>query len=284
MTFGSLFAGVGGFDLGFERAGLRCAWQVEIAESCRSVLEDRWPDVRRLGDVREFPPPAWERCECCEDVICTRHGIHLSDCDCPGIEAWAERNADPYSEPDIEAWRVDVICGGFPCQDVSNAGKREGIDGERSGLWSEYVRVLGVLRPRFAVVENTAGLSVRGFDRVLGDLAEAGFDAEWATLPAGAFGAAHRRERLFVVAYAAGLGLEGRITAEGALQEPTPALDHLHDWPAVSEPFGIRTFDGVPAGVDRINALGNAVVPHVAEWLGRRLRASPSGGVGVSPS
>jgi DNA (cytosine-5)-methyltransferase 1 len=106
--------------------------------------------------------------------------------------------------------RVDVICGGFPCQDISDAGKRAGIDGERSGLWSEYARIVGILRPRFVVVENVAALLGRGMGRVLGDLAALGYDAEWSTLRASDIGAPHRRERVFIVAYAGRLGGERR--------------------------------------------------------------------------
>lgn len=157
MTFGSLFSGIGGFDLGFERAGLRCAWQVEIDPFCQRVLAKHWPEVPRHGDIKTFPP-----------------------------------------EGD---WSVDIICGGFPCQDISNAGKREGIDGERSGLWSDMLRVIRVVRPRYVVVENVAALASRGLDRVLGDLAASGFDAEWEVLPAAAFGAPHIRERVFILAY-----------------------------------------------------------------------------------
>jgi DNA (cytosine-5)-methyltransferase 1 len=121
MTFGSLFAGIGGFDLGFERAGLFCKWQVEVNEFCQRVLAKHWPDTRRHDDVRTFPPN------------------------------------------ESRAWKVDVICGGFPCQDISVAGRGAGIaEGTRSGLWSEYARIIRVLRPRFVVVENVPALLIRG--------------------------------------------------------------------------------------------------------------------------
>src|SRR5262249_16380197 len=97
---------------------------------------------------------------------------------------------------------VDVLCGGFPCQDISNAGKREGIDGERSGLWSEMARIIGLVRPRYVVVENVSALLGRGMGRVLGDLAACGYDAEWDCIPASAVGAPHRRDRVWIVAYA----------------------------------------------------------------------------------
>jgi len=160
LTFGSLFAGIGGIDLGFERAGLQCKWQVEINPYGRSILARHWPNVRQWDDVRTWP------------------------------------------QPDTES--VDVIVGGFPCQDISNSGHRVGIGGERSGLWSEFARIIRDIGPRYVVVENVAALAVRGLDVVLRDLAILGFDAEWGVLPACAMGAPHTRERLFIVANAKG--------------------------------------------------------------------------------
>ena len=104
LTFGSLFAGIGGFDLGFERAGMVCKWQVEIDDYANRVLRKHWPDVRRWPDVR----------------------------------TWPQQDTEP----------VDVICGGFPCQDISYAGRGAGLEGERSGLFFESVRVVRELRPR----------------------------------------------------------------------------------------------------------------------------------------
>lgn len=156
-TMGSLFAGIGGFDLGFERAGFEIAWQVEIDPYCRKVLERHFPHAQRFSDVRE----------------CGAHNL----------------------KP------VDVLCGGFPCQDISNAGKRAGIEGESSGLWSEYARIIGELRPRFVVVENVAALLGRGMGRVLGDLAEIGYDADWEIVSAADVGAPHLRERVWILAY-----------------------------------------------------------------------------------
>jgi DNA (cytosine-5)-methyltransferase 1 len=101
--------------------------------------------------------------------------------------------------------RVDVLCGGFPCQDISIAGKGAGLAGARSGLWSEYARIVGELRPGIVLVENVAALVVRGLDRVLCDLAALGYDALWFTLRASDVGAPHLRERLFIVAYPHGL-------------------------------------------------------------------------------
>ena len=157
LTFGSLFAGIGGFDLGFERAGFQCKWQVEIDDYANKILERHWPDVHRERDIRQ----------------CGRHNLE----------------------------RVDCIIGGFPCQDISYAGKGAGLDGARSGLFFEAIRLVCQLRPRAVVLENVAGLLTRGLDRVLGTLAEIGFDAEWHCIPAAAVGAPHIRDRVFILAY-----------------------------------------------------------------------------------
>lgn len=243
MRFGSLFTGIGGFDLGFERAGMQCAWQVERDQDCLRWLEKHWPDVPRYADVVKFCRRIYDCDPVTEDgeVWCPRCDMEFGDCECIGTDQLVDE-CGGYP---------DVICGGFPCQDVSNAGKR----------------------PAYVVVENTAGLSVRGMQRVLGDLAGSGYDAEWEMLPASAFGAVHRRERLFIVAYTAGNGLEGRDQAERVMQVPVEALDHAGHWPVLSEPFGLRGADGLSGGMDelkaRVNALGNAVCPQVAEWIGK---------------
>jgi DNA (cytosine-5)-methyltransferase 1 len=104
---------------------------------------------------------------------------------------------------------VDVLCGGFPCQDISLAGRGAGLAGERSGLWREFARLIGELRPRYVLVENVPALTSRGLDVVLADLAACGFDAEWDHLPASAFGAPHRRDRIWLVAYPGAVVLAG---------------------------------------------------------------------------
>ena len=232
MTFGSLFAGIGGFDLGFERAGMTCKWQVEIDDYARRVLARHWPDVRRHDDVRTFPP-----------------------------------------EP-IDDWRVDVICGGFPCQDISPCGTKLGLDGERSGLWREYARIVRVLMPRFVVVENSSEIVGRGLDVVLKDLAACGYDAEWQVLSACMFGAPHARERLFLVAYPNESSLRTSRTAEGKAASTrlhecgVSSARRLENWWSIQpEPCSVAY--GVPGIVDRLRGFGNAVVPQVAEYVGR---------------
>jgi DNA (cytosine-5)-methyltransferase 1 len=284
MTYGSLFSGCGGLDLGLTRAGMECRFQVEIDPSCRRVLAKHWPDVPRWDDVKTFPPVP------------------------------------------LEDWSVDLICGGFPCQDISIAKHRAaGLDGERSGLWSEFVRIIRGLRPGYVLVENSPAMLARGMGRVLGDLAALGYDAEWACLPAAAFGAPHIRDRLFLLAYPvreqpepAGAGgdvarpagphegeahqrqrlrdaavdrgqalpVAGRPRLAARIGQPELAdfartVGRAH-WGA--EPRVGRVADGVPAGLDRLRALGNAVVPQIAEWLGRCILAADPGPMTREPS
>ena len=174
-----LFSGIGGFSLGLERAGMKTVAFCEIEPFPRAVLRKHWPEVPIYEDV------------------CT---------------LTAERLA-------ADGIAVDVICGGFPCQDISYAGKGAGLAGERSGLWREYARLIGEIRPRFVIVENVAALLSRGLGDVLADLAALGFDAEWHCIPASALGAHHRRDRIWIVAHA----LRGREGAPEA--EHQPALD-----------------------------------------------------------
>lgn len=160
-----LFSGIGGFSLGLERTGgFETVAFCEIEKFPRHVLAKHWPYVPCYRDVRELT---------------------------------AERLA-------ADGIAVDVICGGFPCQDISTAGKGAGLAGERSGLWSEIARLAGELRPRYVIVENVAALLGRGLGTVLGDLASLGYDAEGHCIPASYVGAPHRRDRVWIVAYAAG--------------------------------------------------------------------------------
>jgi DNA (cytosine-5)-methyltransferase 1 len=263
MTFGSLFAGIGGFDLGLERAGMTCKWQVEIDDYASRVLAKHWPDVPRHGDVRTFPT--------------------------------ADRD-----------WSVDLICGGFPCQDISVAGRKQGLSGKRSGLWYEYARVIGELRPKYVIVENVAALLTRGMDDVLGTLAALGYDAEWHVIPASAVGAPHRRERVWIVAYpnrerrhemplcqpvassesciagyvshqARGSNVahadyegEPNVPLDAVSRRGVPEPARGHQW-WVTEPDVGRVAHGVPSRVDRLRGLGNAVVPQVVEVIGRAI-------------
>ena len=297
VSFGSLFAGIGGLDLGFERAGWRCAWQVERDEFCTRVLEKHWPSVPRFSDVREVGAANLER--------------------------------------------VDLVCGGFPCQPWSSAGKRGGTDDDRH-LWPEMARIVSELRPRWVVGENVLGLFGPQLDSCAADLEGEGYTVWPVVLPACGFDAPHRRERIFILGYAddrceptesvndeasrlssvgAGRPLNvadaagkrrnpARSTGEKVFeskteQRPSRCNRNVADAdsagsqrrnsgelrecscerssressasePAAaaiwkSEPGLGRVADGVPRRVDRLKSLGNAVVPQVAEFIGRML-------------
>lgn len=251
MRFGSLFSGIGGFDLGFERAGMTCAWQVEIDDFCNRVLEKHWPNVPRFRDVRDVG-----------------------------------RN-------NLES--VDVICGGFPCQDVSLAGNRLGLEGKRSTLWSEFYRIICEIRPRWVVIENVPGLlssdDGRFFAKILRELSEGGYDAEWRIISASDVGAPHIRERLWIVAYANGKYITDSIwqrnsdtsiewTEKGFWSSDwvksklvSRVSEILYRWEeySIHQPVFVRVDDGVPDVLDRLHSLGNALVPQVAELIGKRL-------------
>jgi DNA (cytosine-5)-methyltransferase 1 len=247
LSVGSLFAGIGGFDLGFARAGFDISWQVEIDPFCRAVLERHWPEVRRYEDVRR-------------------------------VHAYGGFDAGPCADC-LSA--VDVLVGGFPCQDVSYAGGGAGLDGIRSGLWGEMRRLVRELRPRYVVVENVAGLLPRGLGRVLGDLAGIGYDAEWSCVSACAVGAPHVRRRVFLVAYPDGEHGRARLWHSDA---PTVRALQAFDgfarartgWQArLADPSTLYGgADGVPDGLDRNHAIGNAIVPAIAEWIAQRLLAA----------
>ena len=300
LSIGSLFAGIGGLELGLEWAGLgRTVWQVERDRFCRAVLAKHWPSAdRSVTDVREATGLQW----------------------------------------------VDVICGGFPCQDVSSAGKRKGLTGEKSGLWFVFRDVVGVMRPRVAVVENVASGKGKWLCRVRTDLHALGYRTRALQVSASDVGAPHQRRRVFVVAYANGGNLRqqpgrgcresrpgeavarqpregvGQANSHCAGREQQRGSGLLDDWaPCGDDPDGRdrergvalgyerefveaqprlgRVSDGIPRGVDRwpagreekqqmwepprvidhrpddrrnrLRALGNAVVPQCAVVVGR---------------
>jgi len=215
---------------------MECAWQVEIDELCRQILSAHWPNVLRYKDVKNV-------------------GRNLES--------------------------VDLICGGFPCQPVSQAGKGKAQDDER-WLWPEFFRILCELRPPYVFVENVTSLLGRGMGEVLGDFSQVGYDAEWQTIPAACFGAPHLRARVYLVAYRSEIGWLTPQVFSGITDQEIPQPDQ--GWRTVHTRRGnggaIRVFpdtdllrvdDGFPTELDkaRVAALGNAVVPIVAEWIGR---------------
>lgn len=283
LKVGSLFAGIGGFDLGLERTGgFETAWFCEIEKYPTKILNQRWPGVPVYPDITKLKG---------EEV-----------------------------EP------IDILTGGFPCQDISAAGRGEGIQGSRSSLWFEFARIIGELRPRYVIAENSPLLKTRGLNTVLGSLAALGYDAEWDCVPARAFGAPHQRDRIWIVAYPegdrrpaprltertrtpgetaadpGGAGLQGRPVpgSDGAevarcgdscgcrplggvpthanyeragrgcqREKASASPGSSYEWPA--EPGLPRVDDGVPDRVDRIKCLGNALIPPIPEWIGHRI-------------
>lgn len=176
---------------------------------------------------------------------------------------------------------ADVICGGFPCQDISVAGKQAGIkQGTRSGLFYELIRVIRLVRPKYVVMENVAAIIANGLGVVLGELAEAGYDCEWACIRASDLGACHKRDRWWLVAYSNSKGLQG-FGGEGQLRKAGEEKPACWDpgnamlspvWRGyISEPVLHRGNDGLSNRVDRIRALGNSVVPQVAAIPLRRV-------------
>lgn len=177
---------------------------------------------------------------------------------------------------DGKLWRgvVDVVSGGFPCQDISLAGKGKGITGERSGLWKEFARIIGEVRPPYAFIENSPALIIRGLDVVLSDLAAHGYDAQWLCLSAAQCGAPHVRDRIWILAYADSHRRQTHTDQkeiclssyrEGCARL-TGAVGYAREWPG-TRPSGISPMgvdDGMAFTVDRIKALGNGQVPRVA--------------------
>ena len=272
LTVGSLFSGIGGLDLGLERAGMRVAWQSEIDPYACKVLAKHWPEVPNHGNIKEID---WRRVE-----------------------------------------PVDVICGGYPCQPFSTAGKRRGEEDPRH-LWPWVREAISQLRPRYAILENVRGHLSLGGTTVLGEIAAFGYDAEWRVVSAASVGANHRRDRIIIVAYPndAGSGTsrrgdksqgasceqerqkhsQRRISGCSASMADTDGKQLGVDWSQVdvgqtdrsrvydrarqegydgwkwweTEPDVGRVANGVPNRVDRLRGLGNAVVPQVAEVIGR---------------
>jgi len=245
-----LFSGIGGFSLGLERTGgFETAAFCEIEPFPRRVLAKHWPGVPCYEDVRTLTA--------------------------------ARLAADGITG-------IDVITGGFPCQDLSVAGKQRGMgEGTRSGLWSECIRLVGELQPSFAIFENVSNL-LSGpteqpggwFSTVLSDLAGAGYDAEWADIPASYIGAWHRRGRVWILAYPNEISRQQGRTAEPILRQSYVSKQSaraFEKWPGrpnLPAPTLCGTADGIPNRVDRLAALGNAVVPHIPELIGHAILAA----------
>jgi DNA (cytosine-5)-methyltransferase 1 len=244
MNVLSLFAGVGGLELGLERAGMTVVGQVELDPYCRRVLARHWPGVPQHDDVRTAP------------------------------EWWANAPRPV----------VDMVCGGFPCQPFSLAGFQLGIDDERWmwPAMARVIRAVRPRYVLMENVSNLVRDRV-AFGIVLGDLAARGFDAEWAVLHATEFGAPTPRERVYLLAYPQGVdGIPWDLLEQSGVRRPSFATRGLlgldppqRRWAAgewlAREPRVDRLVDGVPSQVDRLRVIGNAVVPAITEEIGRQV-------------
>ena len=270
MTHGSLFSGIGGIDLGFEWAGIETKWQVEIDDYCRKLLSKRFPDAKQFKDIRDIYRFTDEYRDVYGDrevMWCDRHDLDFADCECVGCSQW-----DDEMEP------VDIISGGFPCTDISQTKRgAKGLEGEKSGLWTEMRRIIGLLRPKFVLIENVPMLTIRGGPRVIADLTEIGYDAEWQIVGADDVGAWHRRKRIWIIAYPNGSMLERYTWDENSNKGWSDKIGRNGEgyWTSTWIETASRLCgknDGVPNRVDRLKGIGNAVVPHIPYIIGKRLK------------
>ncbi len=200
MNYLDLFSGIGGFAIGAHNAGWRFDkhYFSEVDEYAIKVYRRRFPDAIPLGDITKID------------------GKALADSASTRLQAeWQQGTQQGFHVDSSSSW---LITGGFPCTDISVAGKGAGITGRQSGLWFEMWRIIRELRPRYVIIENVAALTFRGLPRVLSSLAEIGYDAEWTDIRASDLGAPHRRERIWIVAYPGSERCEERQRAESVRQ------------------------------------------------------------------
>jgi DNA (cytosine-5)-methyltransferase 1 len=233
MKHGSLFSGIGGFDLAAEWMGWENVFQVEIDKYCTKVLEKNFPNTKRYGDIKEFDGTKYR-----------------------GL--------------------IDIISGGFPCQNISISGRGEGIYGAKSGLWKEYYRIIKEIHPKYAVIENSPNLLKKGFEQILYDLSKIRYDAEWQCFCASDFGFPHERERLFIIAYPIIQRWRGilYLLKRSIIEKnkETNSLDtschpFLRFEERIGEPPVLRVDNGLSKRLDiikRLGGLGNAIVPQIA--------------------
>jgi DNA (cytosine-5)-methyltransferase 1 len=242
LIHGSLFSGVGGFELGAQLSGIETIWNCEYEEHNREILKKNFPNTKQYFDVR------------------TMNNVEY----------------------------VDIISGGFPCQDLSLSNttpknkqlrneKKKGIKGERSGLWSEMFRVVRDIRPKYVIIENSPMLLIRGFEQVLCNLSSIGYVCEWQCLQAAQFGYNHKRNRFFGIAYPIEkrcknnneifLELQKVLLKKPSRQNDIPM--HLKRFDANSNFELLRVDDGFSKGLDiqRIEMMGNAVIPEIAHYI-----------------
>ncbi len=238
LTVGSLFSGIGGFDLALQNLGMEIKWQIENDPYCTKILEYHFPNMKKYGDIKNVDPENLEY--------------------------------------------VDVITGGVPCQPYSYAGARKGSSDERY-LWPETIRIICAIRPKWVILENVRGLLTaedgKVFSKILSGLASCGYNAEWQVLSARAFGAPHKRDRVFIVAYPERKGLQRPFFEGSICCEPSKASTEFGNrnitcgswW--LENIANIRMGDGIPLRLarHRVKAYGNAVCPQIIEFIGKRI-------------
>jgi DNA (cytosine-5)-methyltransferase 1 len=237
-----LFSGIGGFALGLESCGMHTVAFCERDAYAATKLRRRWPDVPIYDDVQTL-------------------------------------TADRLAADGIAA--PDIICGGFPCQDISVAGKGAGLGGARSGLWGEVARLVREVRPRYMLVENSPALAWRGLGRILSDLSALGYAAEWHCIRAAAIGCPFEGDRIYILATPnlqhgqEGVGLRQPIVSARAIQRAHHECRASVWLEAACR--SARMGDGFSDRVDRrrrTEVLGNAVVPQVVAMIGRAILAA----------
>ena len=239
----SLFSGGGLGDYGLELAGMEIIGQVEIDDYCQKILALRWPEVPKWTDIKEVH--YWKNCP-------IHHGKDNSMCwNCIGVEG------------------IDLISGGFPCQDISQAGKGVGITGARSGLWKEMLRIIREVRPSYVLVENVSALLGRGLGVVLGDLAESGYCVEWFSLSASELGAPHRRDRVWIVAHADSAGREEQRRAKSVFQKLNTSESNreMADSKIIGRERSRSSRNGRSGPPDR-RSVCDATIQRLPDWAG----------------
>ena len=238
-----LFSGIGGFSLGLERAGMETVAFCEWDAKARQVLAKHWPEVPCYHDVKDL----------------------------------TKERLDQDGITDIR-----LICGGYPCQPFSTAGKRLGQEDDRH-LWPEVLRLVQEIRPAWVLCENVAGHISMGLDSVLADLDGIGYDSQALVIPACAVDAPHRRDRVWIVAnaklYGRYKGIAGNSGSKATAGRKNRDIAYrLHKRAWAIEPNSRRVAYGVPGRVDRLKQLGNAVVPQVVEVIGRAIMEANNDG------
>jgi len=231
LKFISLFSGIGGIDLGFERAGMKCVAQVEIDDFCRSVLDKHWPDTPKFKDVRDVG----------------KHNLPTAD----------------------------VICGGFPCQPFSIAGKRRGTEDDRN-LWPEMLRIVREIRPHWVVGENVTHFTKLALDGVISDLEAIGYTATAFDISSAAVGLPTMERHVWIIAAPNSIRPQGSIGK--AIQDITAlSWEFQRSYQRIPERWSVSTArvcgvgERIPNRVDRLRSLGNAVPPRMAEVVGRAI-------------